>query len=97
MKLRRSALWLAVVIAVGVLFTPQRGAAGPYRVYVPEESPRMGEPDDGGHGIAAKLPFEFIPTGWFSVSFATFVSKYYALRNIPTQPTSTSTLRSGAR
>ena len=51
-KLRRSALWLAVVIAVGVLFTPQRGAAGPYRVYVPEELPRMGDPDGDPGGRA---------------------------------------------
>src|SRR5262245_35793041 len=49
-KWRRSALWLAVVLAVGVLLTPQRGAAGPYRMYVPEEVPRMGDPDGGTGG-----------------------------------------------
>src|SRR6266516_3505277 len=51
-KLRRSALWLAVVIAAGVLLTPLRGAAGPSRWYVPDEQPSLGDPDGGGSGVA---------------------------------------------
>src|SRR5439155_25911759 len=46
-KLRRSALWLAVVIAAGVLLTPPRGAAGPGRWDGADEQPGLGGPDEG--------------------------------------------------
>jgi len=54
-KLRRSALWLAVVIAAGVVLTPQRGAADPYRLYIPEEQPTLGDPDGSTGGRSQKV------------------------------------------
>jgi hypothetical protein len=73
-KMRRSALWLTVVIAAGIVLTPQRGAArtDPYRYYIPEEIPQqIGDPDGGGSGISTRAPIEFGSASWFMHYVAT--------------------------
>jgi len=94
-KLRRSALWLAVVIAAGVVLTPQRGAADPYRLYIPEE--QVGEPDDGGHGVAARTPFELIPGSWWAYSFITYVSSRFVANSFHKDQRAASSSRGVAR
>ena len=44
-KLRRSATWLAVVLALGVLMAPGRGEAFTSKFLIPDESPSLGDPD----------------------------------------------------
>ena len=64
-KLRRPTLWLAVVIAAGVFLMPQRGAADPYKWLIPEEQPRLGDPDDSSGGRSQKV--DWINAGIFTV------------------------------
>ena len=57
----RPTLWLAILLAAGIMLVPHRGAAmmGPHRWYDP---PQMGEPDDPPRAL--RVPVTVLPAYW---------------------------------